>query len=177
MLSKERVNEAKENVSQYLKEGMLKKITEKEFSVRKILINNCDDSLTVAEHLSKNNMSNLWIIVCSYYSMYYIANAVLYSLGFKVQDKISHKVTADALIVYVTKRLKESFLEDYEEAKSDALEISGNKAESLVEHFDFEREKRSRFQYSTSETALKSKAQTSLERAKRFVFEMKKLLI
>lgn len=109
--------------------------------------------------------------------MYYISNAVLYYLGYKVGDKISHKVTADALIVYATKKLKESLLEDYEEAKSDALEISGNKAEALIEHFDFEREKRSRFQYSTSETALKSKAQTSLERAKKFVFEMKKLLV
>jgi len=109
--------------------------------------------------------------------MYYIANAVLYDLGYKVGDKVSHKVTADALIVYATKKLKESLLEDYEEAKADALEISGNKADSLIEHFDFEREKRSRFQYSTSEIALKSKSQTSLVRAKRFVFEMKKLII
>lgn len=149
MLSKERVNEAKTNVSQYLKEGMLKKITIKESSVGKILINNCNESLTIAESLSKSNMSNLWVIVCSYYSMYYIANTVLYNLGYKVGDKISHKVTADALIVYATKKLKESLLEDYEEAKSDALEISGNKAEELIGHFDFEREKRSRFQYST----------------------------
>lgn len=177
MLSKERINEAKENVSQYLKEGMLKKITVKEPSVKKILVNNCNESLTVAESLSKSNISNLWVIVCSYYSMYYIANAVLYDLGYKVGDKISHKVTADTLIVYAIKKLKESFFEDYEEAKEDALEISGNKAEELIEHFDFEREKRSRFQYSISETALKSKAQTSLERAKKFVFEMKKLLV
>jgi len=177
MLSKERINEAKGNVSRYLKEGMLKKITIKEPSVGKILVNNCNESLTVAESLSKSNMSNLWVIVCSYYSMYYIANAVLYEFGYKVGDKVSHKVTADALIVYAIKRLKESLLEDYEEAKSDALEISGNKAEMLIEHFDFEREKRSRFQYSTSETALQSKAQTSLERAKKFVFEMKKLLV
>ena len=177
MLSKERINEAKNNVSQYLKEGMLKKITIKELSIGKILVNNCDESLNVAESLSKSNMSNLWIIVCSYYSMYYIANAVLYNLGYKVGNKISHKVTADALIVYAIKKLKESLLEDYEEAKSDALEISGNKAEELIGHFDSEREKRSRIQYSTSETALKSKAQTSLERAKKFVFEMRKLLI
>ena len=177
MLNKERVNEAKNNVFQYLKEGMLKKISVKEPPIGKILVNNCNESLTVAESLLKSNMSNLWVIVCSYYSMYYIANAVLYNLGYKVGDRISHKVTADALIVHAMKKLRESLLEDYEEAKSDALEISGNKAEELISHFDFEREKRSRFQYSTSETALKSKAQTSLERAKKFVFEMKKLLI
>lgn len=177
MLSKERISEAKSNVSQYLKEGMLKKITINEPSVKKILVNNCSESLTVAETLSKSNISNLWIIVCSYYSMYYIANAVLYELGYKVGDKVSHKVTADALIIYAIKKLTESLVEDYEEAKSEALEISGNKAEALIEHFDFEREKRSRFQYSTSETVLKSKAQTSLERAKKFVFEMKKLLV
>lgn len=42
MLSKERINEAKENVSHYLKEGILKKLTIKEPSVGKILINNCN---------------------------------------------------------------------------------------------------------------------------------------
>jgi uncharacterized protein (UPF0332 family) len=45
-----------------------------------------------------------------------------------------------------------------------------------VGSFDLEREKRSRFQYQMDEEIQKCKAQTSLERAKLFVFEMKKLL-
>tara|TARA_Y100000031_G_scaffold145278_1_gene177701 strand:- start:103 stop:234 length:132 start_codon:yes stop_codon:yes gene_type:complete len=40
----------------------------------------------------------------------------------------------------------------------------------------FDRSKRSKIQYDTTEQAKHSKAQTSLERAKRFVFEMEKLL-
>ncbi|MBI2665214.1 hypothetical protein HYX12_01165 [Candidatus Woesearchaeota archaeon] len=50
------------------------------------------------------------------------------------------------------------------------------KADSLLQSLDYEREKRSKFQYQTDEQAKHSKAITSLERAKEFVFEMKKLL-
>jgi uncharacterized protein (UPF0332 family) len=176
MLDKERIKEAKTNVENYLKEGLLKKITIKQPEVRNILVNNCKESLKVAEILFTNNYSNLWTIVCSYYSMYYMSKAVLYELRYKIGEQISHKVTADALIVYVMNKLKESLLEDYEQAREDALEISGNKASGLIENFDFERVKRSRFQYSITETAMKSKAETSLKRAKEFVLEMEKLL-
>jgi len=176
MLDKERIKEAKYNVNTYLNEGLLKKVVIKEPQIKQILLSNCKESLSVAEILFKNSYSNLWTIVCSYYSMYYVANAVLYEFGYKIGDKVSHKVTADALIAYVMEKLKESFLEDYEEAKEEALELSGNKAGELVESFNAELEKRSRFQYSTSETALRSKASTSLDRAKRFVFEMEKLI-
>jgi hypothetical protein len=110
------------------------------------------------------------IILCN------IANAVLYHFGYKVGDKISHKVTADALIVYAKNKLKKSLLEEYEEVKEEALEIVGLKAEEIIELFDLERIKRSRVQYSTTEQAKNEKAKTSLERAKRFVFEMEKLI-
>ena len=100
--------------------------------------------------------------------MYYAANAVLYRIGYKVGRKVSHKVTADALIVLARNKLMKSLLEDYEDALSQTNEILAS--------LDKEREKRSVFQYETTEDVKKAKASTSLERAKLFVFEMEKLL-
>lgn len=177
MLDKERIKEAQSNVTRYLSENLIRKVEVRNPVIKKIFIGNSTESLSVAEILHRGNHSNLWVIVTSYYAMYYISNAVLYELGYKIGEQISHKVTADALIVYVMEKLKRSLLEDYEEAKEEALELSGNRAHELIEDFDKERNKRSRFQYATTETALKSKAQTSIERAKKFVLEMRRLLI
>ncbi|MEK6941155.1 MAG: hypothetical protein AABW49_04630, partial [Nanoarchaeota archaeon] len=118
----------------------------------------------------------LWVIVASYYSMYYIANAVLLKLGYKVGDKVSHKVTADAIIVFARNKLKKNFLEEYENVQADALELISQRTDALLKSLDEEREKRSKFQYQMDEQAKRGKAITSLERAKEFVFEIKKLL-
>ena len=108
--------------------------------------------------------------------MYYIANAVLYKLGYKIGDKISHKITSDALIVFVRNKLKKSLLEDYEEVKDEALDLVQSKANEIVMSFDYEIEKRGRFQYNMTEEIKSSKAKTSLIRAKEFADEMKNLL-
>ena len=54
--------------------------------------------------------------------------------------------------------------------------LAGIKADELMQAFDYEREKRGIFQYRTNESAKEAKAKTSLERAKEFVIEMKKLV-
>jgi uncharacterized protein (UPF0332 family) len=120
------------------------------------------------------NQHYLWTIVCSYYSMFYISSAVLYNQGYKTTDKIVHKVTADALIVFVRNKLKKKLISDYEEAQNDALAIM--KADEMIYHFDKEREKRGRIQYSTTETAKQSKAKTSLERAREYYKEIYELI-
>lgn len=176
MLDKKRIQEAQSNVRNYLADGLMKKVAMKDQVATKILLNNSHESLKIAELLDKDNHSNLWTIVTSYYAMYYIAKAVLYEFGYKVGEQISHKVTADALIVCVMPKLTASLLAEYEEAKEEALELSGNKAHEMIESFDLERDKRSRFQYSITEVVLKSKAQTSLARAKKFIAEIEKLL-
>lgn len=142
-----------------------------------ILLRNAKESLRVAEEIHEKDISELWVIVCSYYSMYYFANAVLLKLGYKVGEKIVHKVTFDAMIVYVRGKLKESLIEEYEETKEEALNLAGIKADNLIESFEFERNKRSLIQYRTIETEKSSKAKTSLQRAKEFTKEMEKLLI
>ena len=178
MLDQERIKEAESNVQQYLQENLLKKQTNN--TARLMYIENCDLSRQTAEKLlaleSKEYNPSLWVIVTSYYAMYYVANAVLIHLGYKVGAKISHKVTADALIVFVRNKLKKRLLEDYEETKEDALELMSQKVDLLLQSLDYEREKRSKFQYQMDEQAKRGKSITSLERAKEFVFEMKKLL-
>lgn len=178
MLSDKRIKEAESNVKRYLAEGLLKKQTTE--TAKEMYIENSDVSLETAQKLvsleTQTYQPFLWIIVSSYYAMYYIANAVLLKIGYKVGDKISHKVTADALIVFARDKLKKELIEKYEDVKQDALDLMASKADSLLESLDFEREKRSKFQYQMDERVKKSKSLTSLERAKQFVFELKKLL-
>jgi uncharacterized protein (UPF0332 family) len=174
MLSDKRIKEAENNVKNYLSENLLKKTTEQNSIVLRTLRNNSKESIKVAEIVSNGNHSNLWVIVTSYYSMYYIANAVLYKYGYKVGDRISHKVTSDSLIVFIRGKLKETLLETYEQMKEEVL--AGIKADEIIETFDFERTKRSLFQYHTTEEVKLSKAKTSLQRAKEFLYEMNNLL-
>ncbi|MCK5023949.1 MAG: hypothetical protein KAS04_07265 [Candidatus Aenigmarchaeota archaeon] len=173
MLGEKRVKEAENNVREYLKEGLLKK-QEFEEIVFSVLRKNAKESLDLANFIHNEGKSDLWAIVISYYSMYYIANAVLYRIGYKVGERISHKVTADALIVFVRKKLASSFLETYDEMREEAL--AGIRADSLLESFDFERKKRGLIQYHTKELEKHSKAKTSINRAKEFMFEMEKML-
>ena len=176
MLDKNKIKEAESNVRGYLSEGLLRK-KEPDKKIIDILIKNYKESIKVANLVYQNNHSDLWAIVCSYYSMYYISNAVLLKFGYKVGEKISHKVTSDALIVFIRNKLKSSLIEDYEEVKEEALKIAGIKADSLLEEFDMERLKREEIQYNTPEVLKHSKANTSIERAKIFNLEMEKLLI
>lgn len=173
MLDETRIKEAEKNVREYMQSGMLKKHQFRE-EISAVLLNNAHDSIEIAEFLAENKKSDLWIIVTSYYSMFYMANAALFKIGYKVGDKIPHKITADALIVFVRNKLKKRLLEEYEEAQNEAL--PGIKADTLLDEFDKERTKRGIFQYETTAIEKHSKAITSLKRAKNFIFEMEKLL-
>ncbi len=178
MLDGKRIKESEANVKRYLGEGLLRK--EKNETAKEMYVENSDLSLETGQKLlsleTLEYRPYLWVIVSSYYAMYYIANAVLLSIGYKVGEKISHKVTADALIVFVRDKLKKDLIEEYENVRENALELISSKADSILQSLDFEREKRSKFQYQMDEKAKKSKAVTSLERAKEFSFELKKLL-
>src|SRR3989344_1073093 len=175
MLNNNRIKEAESSMKGYLNEGLIKKDPLDENAL-KVLMENARESLLSAEKLNSENISELWVIVCSYYAMFYTANAVLRKLGYKVGEKIAHKVTADALIVYARQKLKDSLIEDYENTKEEATSLAGLKADSLIESFDFEKNKRSKIQYTTDKIEKKGKAQTSLERAKEFIKEMRKFL-
>lgn len=172
MLSNERVKEAQKNVQSYLAEDLLKKENFRNV-VFETYLKNHRESLLVARKLFNENLSNLWVVVISYYSMFYLANALLYKLGYKIGPKVAHKVTSDALIVFVRNKLKDKLIEDYELAGNEALILSDN----LLQSFDFEREKRSVFQYESTEEIKMAKAKTSLDRAEEFGIKIEKMLI
>ena len=175
MLDKDRIKEAETNVRVYSNEGLIKKEFLNTDALR-VLLRNAQESIDSAEKLNSERISDLWVIVCSYYSMFYIANAVLRKLGYKVGEKIAHKVTADALIVYARGKLKETLIEEYENSKDEALNLAGIKADFLIESFDQEKTKRGKIQYMTDDVDKQAKAKTSLQRAKQFLFEMNALL-
>ena len=175
LIDKERKKEAKKNFDKYLQDELIKK--EKNETAKSMYIKNAELSLHLAEECMNSHLRPyLWVVVISYYSMFYIANAVLLNLGYKTGDKIVHKVTSDALIVLVMDKIKKGLLEEYEDIKEDALEIASIKSEELMTFYSLEMDKRSRFQYDMTETIQEQKAKTSLKRAGEFMLEMKKLL-
>ncbi|MBI2146890.1 hypothetical protein HYU19_00250 [Candidatus Woesearchaeota archaeon] len=171
MLSNEKLKEAERNIRQYLSEGLIKKE-----QLRKIVfetyLRNHRESLLVARKLFNEQISPLWVVVISYYSMFYIANALLYKIGYKIGPKVAHKVTSDALIVFVRNKLKDHLIENYEIASTEALIISDN----LLQNYNFEKEKRSVFQYESTEEIKMAKAKTSLERAEEFSKEIEQMI-
>ena len=92
--------------------------------------------------------------------------------GYKSQHQIVHKIINDSLIVLAKDKLEKHYFKEYEEEKNKALSAS----ESLLDSYEYERIKRSRFQYETTEDIKRSKALTSLNRAKKFVLVLRKLI-
>ena len=175
MLSKKMIKEAERNFKSYLTEGLIKKEKFRK-QVFDTYMKNYQESIKLLNFIDKNKISYLWEIVVAYYSMFYIANAFLYKLGYKIGNKIVHKVTADALIVLARKRLKESIIEDFDSVQQEALEFASTKADELISSFDKERVKRNVFQYGMHEEIKESKAKTSFKRAIEFCNEIMKLL-
>ena len=201
MIDKERVNEAKRNVKQYVDDGLLKLndkdsprfvvffMTNAESSLRTASVLqqiSDEDSLKETLKVGSNFESYLWVIVSSYYAMFYAATAILAKQGIKASGQIVHKVTADALVhFFVSNEKLAKLLEQYEEAQTVGLELIGReelmkkmqkKADELIISYEGERKKRSKFQYDIGVQAKRGYAQTSLERARTFVFEINKLI-
>ena len=151
MIDKERRKEAQQNFAQYLQDGLIKK--EKNETAKAMYTKNADLSLNLAEECMNSSLKPyIWVVVISYYSMFYIANAVLLETGYKTGDKVAHKVTNDALIVLVMDKIKKGLLEEYENAKEDALEIASIKSDEIIAFYGLEMDKRSRFQYDMTES-------------------------
>jgi uncharacterized protein (UPF0332 family) len=176
MIDEKRKKEAADNFSQYLRDGLIRK--QKDEGAGKMYMHNAEISLSLAEKILDDPLKPyLWSIVISYYSMFYMANAVLLHLGYKTGRKIVHKVTSDALIVLVLNKLRKELLEEYENIRDDALEIASIRSEELLKNYELELEKRSKFQYNMTLKVQEQMAQTSVKRAMEFSLEMKKLMI
>ncbi|MEN6592586.1 MAG: hypothetical protein ABFC12_05015 [Methanobacterium sp.] len=119
-----------------------------------------------------------------------MANVILLKLGYKVGDHNPHKITSDALIVYVRNKLKSKILEehdegiaekienkileDYDDAKAEAIEL-GKLSDEIIGNLELERKKRSKFQYEMTKEVLTGRSETSLKRAKDFLYQIEKL--
>jgi uncharacterized protein (UPF0332 family) len=201
VIEKKRIEEAQRNAKQYIDEGLLKIKDKDAPRFVGFFMKNAESSLQTASMLqeisdqqglkatlkvSSDFESYLWVIVSSYYSMFYAATALLASQGIRATGQIVHKVTGDALIhFFVSNEKLAKLLEQYEEAQAVGLELIGReelmksmqkKADELIVAYESERKKRSKFQYDIGVQAKRGYALTSLERAKEFVFEIRKIL-
>ena len=202
MIEKRRIEEANRNVRQYLSEALLmigdselKKLmpffmdqAERSLRTASLLFDiSTDEKVKEAVRVERSFESHLWVIVTSYYSMFYATLALLASEGIKAGRQLVHKVVADALVhFFISNRRLAKMLEVYEEAKETSLELIGReelmkrvekKADELIVSYERERGKRSRFQYDVGEMAKRGYAETSLRRAREFVSEMRIMLL
>lgn len=98
--------------------------------------------------------SYLWIVNTSYYSMFYMAGAMLAKSGIKIKSEIGiHKKTFQALVYYfyLTKKIAKNYLEEFEKAQEESQELLGadidtmqKKAMELMIKYDYEMDKKSK---------------------------------
>jgi uncharacterized protein (UPF0332 family) len=170
-LEDKRIKQAENNFNNYLSDGKIKKVKFDKI-VYSTYLRNSIESLSVAEELFKNKTSSLWVVVTSYYAMFYFACAYIYKLGYKPVDEIVHQVVNETLIAQGRHKIKNYLLENYSEEKEKALVIVDN----YLENYEREKAKRASFQYETTEEIKENKAKTSLERAKEFVSLIREMI-
>lgn len=199
-----KIEEANKNAIKSINSGTILKTKDSKYV--DFFIKNAKDSLDSAKVLfdistnekTKNTLGMpnfngfLWVINSSYYSMFYMARALLESIGVKIKAEESvHFLVFNALVYYFYSngKLEKHFIEDFENAQEESSEILGRekvnskfpsqaqeKAKEIINDYSNEKEKRARFTYEIGEIAMKSKAETSLNRAKKFNEEIRKIL-
>src|SRR3989338_4278430 len=138
MLEDKKLKEAENRVKQYQNDGVIKTKGKPEHV--DFFLKNADDSVDSAKALLELSTDSekqkllgftsfnglLWVVNASYYSMFYMARALLENEGIKIKTDLSiHAVTFDTLIsyFYLTGRLQKELLNDFIEAKEDAAEL------------------------------------------------------
>lgn len=192
MLDEKTILNIKKRVAQLINEGIIIKGREKRFV--QFFLDNSKDSLNAAGLLFEVSTDNglkdatgypdfngfLWVINASYYSMFYMARALLENEGIRIRTEESiHAITFDAIVhyFYITGKLQKKIIEEYAEGAGEASEILGKeKSKELIEDYFYEKNKRARFTYEIGTIAMQNKAETSLKRAKRFNEEIRKMI-
>lgn len=184
MLDEKKIQDTRKRVAEYLREGILLKKRDAKFV--DFFLSNARNSLETAQLLFEVSIKPdlqktlgvapfngfLWVINASYYSMFYTARALIEKEGTSIKSTQSiHQVTFDVLVhnFYLTEKLQKKLIEDFAEALDESSQLLGKeKAKTLIEDYFYEKEKRATFTYELGVVALQNKAQTSLDRAKRF---------
>ena len=142
------------------------KLSEKSISTAGLLFEiSGNDSRKKDMSLPSSYEGYLWVIVTSYYSMFYMASGLIALKEIKMGNESTHKNVRNAFFrLYIeNNNLEKQLGIDYSEVKE--------MAEDLMR----EREKRSRYQYNVGTPAMKTDAEVSLRRARNF-FEKARLL-
>ncbi len=193
MFDEKKLKQITNRVKQYIQEEIIKTKQSKENV--DFFLTNAKNSLSTAQaiyDLSTNtNLQNhtghkdlngfLWVINASYYSMFYITRAMLANEGIQLKSDFSiHAITFDSLVhfFYMNNKLEKTLIEAFVNAQEEAAEILGKeKAHTLITGYFYEKKKRANLTYETGELAIKSKAETSLKRAKIFNEELRKVIL
>jgi hypothetical protein len=116
--------------------------------------------------------------------MFYRVRALFESTGIKFKTDVStqsvHLLAFQVFVYYfyLNRKLEFKLIEALKEASEEASEVLGReKAKKLIEEYGSEKEKRARFTYGMGEIAIKNKAETSLNRARLFNEEIRKLIV
>ena len=191
-LDEKKLKEIENRVKNFISEGIIKSKQPKKYT--DFFLTNADDSLRTARCIYDMSTNKdyqdytgyqglkgfLWVINASYYSMFYMARALLENEGIKLKAQLSiHALTFDALIHYffLTGKLEKRLFQQYIEAQDEAAELLGKqKADELMEEYYWEKGKRGNLTYETGEFAIQSKAKTSLDRATRFNTDIRKII-
>ena len=191
-LDERKLKEIENRVKNFISDGMIKSKQPKKYV--DFFLANATDSLRTARCIYDMSTNQdyqkytgyeglkgfLWVINASYYSMFYMARALLENEGIKLIPDLSiHALTFDALInyFYLTGKLQKRLFEQYIEAQEEANELLGKqKADELMEEYFWEKGKRGKLTYETEEFAIQSKAKTSLDRATKFNTEIRMII-
>ena len=193
MLDNKEIEIIKRSVKRFTAENIIWR--EKNSKFVDFFLNNAKDSLNSSKLLFKASTNKelqnssgfpnfnglLWVVNSSYYSMFYMARALLESEGIKIKQgsESIHLITFNALVYYfyLTGKIEKNLIEEYKEAGEEVSETLGkDKAKGLIEDYSYEKEKRGRFTYEMGEIAIQNKAETSLKRAIRFSEEIRKII-
>jgi uncharacterized protein (UPF0332 family) len=201
MIDEKKIKEMQSLVPKLLEEGLIRKRKEYKKLVE-FFRENALESLNSAKLLLevstnpklmeltgfKNFRGFLWAINASYYSMFYICQALLASEGIKITAETGvHKIVFNTFVYYfyltgkITKRFVEEFLEaqkDSQEllAREDFIQEADLKAKTLIGDLSYEGQKRKTFTYKLTNERIEVRAKTSLERAQNFFTEMCKII-
>lgn len=189
MIEGQKLKEVESRIKRYLAEGTI--ASRQDAGHVDFFLKNSDDSLQSARCLfdvsTKHDYPGyedlagfLWVINASYYSMFYMARALLESSGIRLKGDLSvHALAYDALVhyFYLTGKLQKQLVEFYAASKQDAAELLGQeRAEEMIEDYFYEKRKRAAFTYEIGEHAIESKAKTSLQRAVKFNREIRRMI-
>lgn len=184
MLDDKKINELKSRMNRFISGGTVKTKQKKEYV--SFFLKNSEISLATSNILAAatNNPEisrqagyrdydgSLWIINSGYYSMFYMARALLENEGIKLSSEVSiHALTFDALVYffYLNGKLEKRLIEEFGEAQDEASKLLGQKkAEEIIGNYFSEKNKRANYTYAMGAVAMKNKAKTSLERAREF---------